>query len=353
MNRKKAKWLTRTIIGMAIFLLIGVVIIALGKKKIDEYAAQQEELIMEIENNRQVVYVVKDDKQIKKGDLLLAEGEDANVMKQEIYSGLEAEYYITDEDIGSIAIVDMEPSTPIMKNMVTTMLIAHDTREVEVNVVDLMIDQKINDYIDIRIMYPNGEDYLVLPKKQVKNLVLDSATFYTYLNEEEILRLASATVDAYMMTGTKIYATRYVESNIQKEATPDYLVSAQVIDLIVSDPNIVSLAQETMNLAARMSLEQRLKGLTKEQLDAVAEGHGLVDTAKTSILTTGATFALDENEQENDSTQDEESMFHETLPETATSGIADTVNGGNDTVSESINNGLDTLNLDLTGTKQE
>lgn len=334
MNRKKAKWMVRVIVGLLIFLILCGVVITLGKQKLDEYAAQQEELLIEIENNRQVVYVVKDDKQIKKGDLIITAGDEANVMKQEIYSGLESEYYITDDDIGSIAIVDMEPNTPIMKNMVTTMMITHDTREVEVNVVNLMIDQRVNDYIDIRIMYPNGEDYLVLSKKQIKNLVLDSAVFYTYLNEEEILRLASATVDAYLMSGTKIYATRYVEDNIQDEATPDYLVSAQVVDRMVSDPNIVSLAQETMNLAARMSLEQRLSGLTKEQLDAVAEGHGLVDTAKTSILTTGATFALDEHaadekSEDEDNENDEDEMLHETLPENATSGFADTLNGGN------------------------
>lgn len=292
MNRKKISLLIKILAILGFVLVATIVIIVLMKNQSDEYKENINSLMAEIENNRQVVYVVKDDKKIGKGDVLIAEGDEANVMRQEIYSGLEPDYYITDEDIGSIAIVDIPASQPITKNMIMTMIITHDTREYEVNVVDLMVDQRVNDYIDIRIMFPNGEDYLVLAKKQIKNLVLDSAIFYTYLNEEEILRLASATVDAYTVTGAKIYATRYIESNIQNDAIPDYLVSAQVIDRMVSDPNIVSLAQQTMNLQARMSLEQRLTGLTEEQLAAVAEGHGLVDTAKTSVLTNGVIFQL-------------------------------------------------------------
>lgn len=77
MNRKKAKWMVRVIVGLLIFLILCGVVITLGKQKLDEYAAQQEELLIEIENNRQVVYVVKDDKQIKKVILLLPQ-----VMKQ-------------------------------------------------------------------------------------------------------------------------------------------------------------------------------------------------------------------------------------------------------------------------------
>ena len=285
----------------------------------------------EIESNRQIVYVVKDGVEIQKGEVIVAEGDEANVMRQEIYSGLEPDYYIQAEDIGSIAVVDIPSGEPITKNMVTTLIITHDTRE----------------YIDVRIMFPNGEDYLVLAKKQIKKLVLDSSIIYTYLNEEEILRLASATVDAYCTTGAKIYATRYVESNIQKDATPDYLVSAQVIDRMVSDPNIVSLAQDTMNLQARMSLEQRLSGLTEDQLAAVAEGHGLYDTAKTQVITQGVKYALEdgsveEKDPETDvnagkttsdtETPTESSVTSDTVNSTASDNTGDllsSVTGGN------------------------
>lgn len=305
MNRKKVNMMIRIIVILAVVIIAAVAVIFVGKNQIDAYREEINNYVYEIESNRQLVYVVKDGVEIQKGELLIAEGDEANIMRQEIYSGLEADYYITDDDIGTTAVVDIPSGEPITKNMVTTLMITHDTREYEISVVDLMVDQKQNDYIDIRIMFPNGEDYLILAKKQIKQLVLDSSVFYTYLNEEEILRLASATVDAYITTGAKIYATRYVESNIQKEAIPDYLVSAQAMDRMVADPNIVSLAQNTMNLQARMSLEQRLSGLSEDQLAAVAEGHGLVDTAKTQVITSGVSYVLEDGSiEEKDPTTD-------------------------------------------------
>lgn len=329
MNRKKVNMMIRIIVILAIVIIAAAAVIFIGKNKLDAYKAEINDYVYEIESNRQIVYVVKDGVEIQKGEVIVAEGDEANVMRQEIYSGLEPDYYIQAEDIGSIAVVDIPSGEPITKNMVTTLIITHDTREYEVSVVDLMVDQRQNDYIDVRIMFPNGEDYLVLAKKQIKKLVLDSSIFYTYLNEEEILRLASATVDAYCTTGAKIYATRYVESNIQKDATPDYLVSAQVIDRMVSDPNIVSLAQDTMNLQARMSLEQRLSGLTEDQLAAVAEGHGLYDTAKTQVITQGVKYALEDGSvEEKDPETDVNSgkTTSDTETPTESSVTSDTVN---------------------------
>lgn len=318
MNRKKYEFLIKVLVVGAIILIAAGAIIVIGKNKIDGYKEQINDYVYEIDSNRQIVYVVKDGMEIQKGDALIAEGADANVMRQEIYSGLEPGYYVEDEDIGSVAVVDIPTGQPIMKNMVTSLYITHDTREYEIGVCALMVDQQVNDFVDVRIMFPNGEDYLVLSKKQINKIVLNSSLIYCYLNEEEIERLASATVDAFTMTGAKIYTTRYVESNLQDEAKPDYLVSAATMDRMVSDPNIVSLAKETMNLQARMDLEQRLAGLTEEQLAAVAEGHGITDTAKTSILTDGVKFQLTEEEQaEADALEDEEESTSTTADTTA------------------------------------
>lgn len=284
MSKKKISYMLYGILFLLVAVLIAIAVIAYGAGQIKDYKATEQVLMDELQRNSRIVYVACEGG-IKSGDIITDIEEGGNVMQQEIYSGVEPTYYFSEEDLGSLALIDIEAGQPVMKNMITTLEITNDTREVEITVVDLMVDQKVNDYIDIRIMFPNGEEYAVLTKKEVKNLVLDSAIFYTYLNEEEILRLASATVDAYTMTGTKIYATRYIEPTLQNAAIPNYLVRAETLDLMTSDPNIVTLAQHTMNLSARMSMEQRLSGLTEEQLAAVADGHGLQDTAKTAVLT--------------------------------------------------------------------
>ena len=144
--------------------------------------------------------------------------------------------------------------------------------------------QEEYDFVDVRIMFPTGEDLTVLSKKSVHNLIRDNCVFNSYLTEDEILRMASATVDAYTVTGSYIYTTRYVEPNLQEESVPNYVVRPEVIDLINSDPNILSIAKETLNLEARINLEQRLIGLSEDTLKAVSEGHGIADTAKRSAL---------------------------------------------------------------------
>lgn len=262
----------------------------------DVLASAQEEM----EANKKIVYVVSTDDGfgISKGDILQ---ENVNVKKQQIYSGLEDYNYITEEDMGSTAIIDMYEGMTVMTNMITPLDIANDTREYELQVVNLMVDQKENDYVDIRIMFPDGTDFLILPKKPVFNLNLENCVFWTYLNEEEILRMASATIDAYTITGTKIYATRYVESSLQEQATPNYLVNEYVQDMMdptsaFYDNNLLTKAIDTLNAIARSNLEERLGKLSDEKLEAVAEGHGIEDTAKTSVLTG---LGLQDNGEEN------------------------------------------------------
>lgn len=287
--KKKLKIVTIFLIAVSIFFCMTIAALVVTKMSLDDLTEVNEENLAEMAKNKQTVYVVstQDGEGIEHGEIIL---DGVNVTKQIIYTGLEAFNYITEDDIGSTAIVDMSEGLTVMKNMVTPLSIASDTREYEVQVVNLMVDQKENDLIDVRIMFPDGSDFLVLPKKQVKNLSLEACVFWTYLNEEEILRMASATIDAYTITGTKIYATRYVEGNLQKEAVPTYLVNETVQDMMnpstaYYDQNLLTKAISTLNDTARKNLENKLQRISEEKLAAVSEGHGLEDTAKKSVLT--------------------------------------------------------------------
>ena len=234
--------------------------------------------VEELNANSQTVYVAKTD--IAKGEKITVD----NVEMQPIYTGLDAYFYITAEELGSTAIVDIDAGVPVMYSMVTTEEIANDTRDYEIASVNLVTTQDANDVIDIRITFPDGSDYIVLSQKTIKSVDLENFVFSTNLNEEEILRFTCAMVDAYTTTGARLYTTRYVESNIQEQATPTYPVSETTKQLIAEDPNVVTVASETLNTSARLSLESRLGMLTTEQLDAVNEGFGLTDTAKSSVL---------------------------------------------------------------------
>ena len=223
-----------------------------------------------LQSNTQTVYVATAD--IKPGETLLADGEGANLELQTIYTGIEDYNYISDEDLGKVAAVDISYGMPVFTTMVAEAEITEDTRDYECSVATLMVEQAEYDTVDVRISFPTGEDYIVLSKKLVEDLDLPNCIFYTQLNEEEILRMNSAIIDAYMNEGCRIYTTRYVERNLQDEAEPTYPVRESVYDLITNDkldPNVLTTAKRTLSVQARLDLEKRLGDLTEEEIEAV------------------------------------------------------------------------------------
>ena len=294
MKRKKRN---RMLIMIVVIVLLALIICSFFEySKIQDLKAANIMYQTELSNNQQTVYVATD--LINAGDIVTDTGENANVEKQTVYTGLESYNYITESEMNTRAKVDIAAGVPVMYNMVTDVVVDNDTRDYEISGANLTTDQKENDVVDIRVIFPNGEDYVILSKKQITNLNLENCVFTSQLNEEEILRFASAIVDAYMTTGARIYTTRYVEENIQETSTPNYPVRETTIALINSDPNVVTKATETLNLEARLSLEQRLGTLTEDELDAVSEGFGLTDTAKSSVL--GSTSTATSNEETTD-----------------------------------------------------
>lgn len=279
MRKNKTKTLIKVVIAMIIVLAVAVAGIFYLKIQLDKYDMALTEAYDELDSKQKTVYVANRD--ISGGEIL-TEGD--NVILQTISSNLEVENYVSLDELGSTCIVSIPAGTPIMDVMVKNEEITKDSRDYEISVVNLMTDQQENDYVDIRIMFPNGEDMVVLPKKKVENLNLESCVFNTHLNEEEIQRMASATIDAYSISGTYLYTTRYVEENIQDEAIPTYVVRQETLEVIHQSPNVLTNAQYTLNKEARENLEMRLFGLTEEQLAAVANGHDIEDTAKNSVL---------------------------------------------------------------------
>ena len=56
----------------------------------------------------------------------------------------------------------------------------------------------------------------------------------------------NAIVDAYRMQGSKLYVTTYTEAGIQNAATPTYVPTGEVMQLINDNPNIVQTAKNAL-----------------------------------------------------------------------------------------------------------
>lgn len=125
----------------------------------------------------------------------------------------------------------------------------------EFNMIVLPSQLVNGDYIDIRLSMPNGQDYIVLSKKQV--LGTEATSVWLKLSEDEILTLNNAIVEAYTITGSKLYAIQYVEPGLQSQATATYTVSQAVLNLISSNPNVTTEAWDA--LKARYNSEHRIQ----------------------------------------------------------------------------------------------
>lgn len=289
MRKSKVKTLTGVIITMGVVLAVTGTSTVLLKQNLDRQTAAYEELYTQTVNNTHTVYVAMCDEEsggIVKSGTILEEG--VNVEKVSVFTSLPESSYMGEDDLGKPLINDVPDGMPIYQTMVAQDGAKEGDREYNVLVANLMESLKDNEYIDVRIMFPNGDDYCILPKKCVKDLNLETASFTCLMNEEEILRMASATVDAYMISGSYIYTVRYADGTISEESTPTYPVRANTMTLIKQDPNVLTEATETLNMQARANLESRLANMTKEQVTAVTGGTGVKDNADNSVLIEGA-----------------------------------------------------------------
>lgn len=265
MKKKKQKTLLIVLALLVIVILgVGTFYFYSQNKKLNQEVTT---LNSKIDSNSKTVYVATKD--IEPGEVISIDGDDPNVEQQPVLSGLDAYKYITDEDLGKKATIKIESGDPVMCTMVTDSEITADSRKLEMAAVELATNQADYDVVDVRILFPDGSDYIVLSKVEMTDIDMEQNIFTGVLNEEEILRYSCAVVDAYKHAGTKLYTTKYVESSLQDEAIPTYPVSDVTRELVQSDPNITSIAETTLNASARLSLEERLGLVTEEQQQAI------------------------------------------------------------------------------------
>lgn len=149
-----------------------------------------------------------------------------------------------------IAKVSMKKNTVITTELLSKSdnVVKDDVRKQEYNMIVLPMDLATGDYIDIRVMFPNGQDFIVVSKKEVEIPIIgdiDSEdTIWINLSEDEILHMSCAIVDSAQVNGAKIYATKYTEAGMQNAAIPTYPINESTSKLLQSNPNIVQKAMD-------------------------------------------------------------------------------------------------------------
>lgn len=178
------------------------------------------------------------------------------IIKQSIPESLKNDTFANEEDIvGLFSKVVITPGTPITKDMVMKERLLDSTREVDITGNRWPIGLKVGDYVDLRLTYPRGEDFIVLSHKRVYNLV--DQTIKVYMTEEEQALYQAALVDFYLAKnyGADLYLTKYVEPGVQKEASVFYSVPSRISAVLQKDPNIVNTAQVAVEASLRAQID--------------------------------------------------------------------------------------------------
>lgn len=232
------------ILGMFVTLVITGVIIGLLVFKLINIHNENKEKNQQLKD----AYVLTTD--IKSGDSIKLE----NLKKVDVTTEIIPNNSITltqiEED--TIAKIDLKQGTILSADMITKSeeKTTNDTRIQEYNMILLPSQINTDEYVDIRLRLPSGLDYIVVSKKKIelpKVLGIDSEnTILLKLNESEIQTMSNAIVENYIIEGSILYVSKYIEPGLQNSSIPTYVPSITVQEAIRQNNNITVEARNAL-----------------------------------------------------------------------------------------------------------
>lgn len=248
------------LLGMLVMLIIAAIVIALLFMQLINLKKEQDE----IKAAQRTVYIVSEDVSSGSGiQISTIEGDtsrtpnvtqdvaDSSVVPENVATS--SDFY-SDEDLTQaradlVAKIDLKAGTILTRDMLTTSSeqVTNDLRKQEYNMLSLPTDLVDGDFVDVRIRFGNGQDYIVVSKKQVTIPEIAGApaegVICINLSEDETISMSSAIIETYQLSTAEMYVTRYTDPGMQTAATPTYPPNAEALNLMDSNPNIVEEAK--------------------------------------------------------------------------------------------------------------
>ena len=131
----------------------------------------------------------------------------------------------------------------------TTIEYGVKSKEYYIDYVEVGDEQETDEFLDIRIRFPNGEDYIVVTGKTITYLT--DKGFYMYLDEKELHMLSSARTDVDVYEGAKLYLSSYGKK--QENSLTDYPINLFVLS---SYPDYFENTEQIYS--KRLQLEENL-----------------------------------------------------------------------------------------------
>lgn len=201
--------------------------------------------------------------------------------------------------------MDLSTGNAISSDDVYDEKISDDLRLLDVVLNTVPVGLKVGSYVDVRITMPDGQDYIAISHKQVKDI--NSGVLKLAVNEHDIHAYNSMLIDSLMYAGTTMYAVEYVEGGLQKASDTYYPMSKKVLAIANKDPNLLTAIKSDI-------LKKR--GLLEANLTSVADGENVSQSEIDSILESGrdkyqSAYSDAENEYQTKAEQEAEKAAEE------------------------------------------
>lgn len=264
------------LLGMFLMLIIAaiamvflVLLMNKNNKKVQQQEAQMQDIYVIRNDIKSGAEITSNDLQIMKVDIntIPKNAYGPNDLKELTKSIKisETEY----EDVAKYkAKINLTKGTVLNDNMIYEgETLTASERIQEYNMLQLPIQLDIGEFVDVRLQMSNGQDYIVVSHKEVKDITTD--TIWLQLSEEEIILMSNAIVEAYISPASNLYVTKYVEPGMQTAAQVTYIPSGEVITLINQNANIVNEAKS--KLVENYNRYSQLRGNIQTELDKYSD----------------------------------------------------------------------------------
>lgn len=165
---------------------------------------------------------------------------DSDLIEVSVPASTVFESSITDRSqlVGRCYRVDVNPGTILSKDMLMDIDEDGDMKFTrEITFTSMPVSTKVGDYVDVRIILPNGEEYVIFNHKQIKRM-FNNQTITIEISEEEHVILNAAIQDCGNYAGfCMIYLMKYLEPG-NDNSIAYYPIQHEMENYVKFNPNI-------------------------------------------------------------------------------------------------------------------
>ena len=125
--------------------------------------------------------------------------------------------------VGRTAKIPLYKNTYLTTDMLYESALLGPEREIEYFCIDVNGNVTKGSYVDVRLCFEDGSDYVVLSRKRIEGISEDRNSVILHVNEEELLRMGNAVAKLKEHEGRRIYAVEYPYGELQEPSKVDYV----------------------------------------------------------------------------------------------------------------------------------